>query len=42
MIAAGGFHPQCASTLLLGVHVCFLCVMVYYVFTALFNKLLMH
>ena len=34
MIAVGGFHAHWVSTLYLGVHVCFLCVMIFFVFTA--------
>jgi len=34
MIAIGGFHPHWVSTLYLGVHVCFLCVMICSIFTA--------
>ena len=35
MITTGGFPPHLVSTLYLGVHVCFLCVMICFVFTAL-------
>jgi len=46
MTIAGGFHPHWVSTLNLGVHVCFLCVMIYSIITAhgyylMFNKVLM-
>ena len=34
MKTIGGFHPHWVSTLNLGVHVCFLCVMICFVFTA--------
>jgi len=47
MTTVGGFHPHWISTLNLGVHVCFLCVMVYFVITEhgyylMFSKVLMH
>ena len=42
MTTGGGFHPHWVSTLNLGVHVCCLCVMLYYAFTTLSNKLLMY
>ena len=42
MIAAGGFHPHWVSTLYLSVHVCYLCVMPYSIFTALSNEFLIY
>ena len=47
MIATGGFDPHWVSTLNLGVHMCCLCVMVYYVYTThgyclIIDEVLMH
>jgi len=47
MKAVVGFHPHWVSTLNLGVDVCCLCVMVYFIITThgyclMFNKVLMH
>ena len=42
MTEVGGFHSHCISTLYLGVHVCFLCVMFYFTFTALSNEFLIY
>jgi len=42
MTVVGGFYPHWDSTLNLGVHVCFSCVMLYSTFTALSNKSLIY
>jgi len=41
-VGRGGFHPHCVSTLYLGVHVCYLSMMLYYAFTALSNEFLIY
>ena len=47
MKEVGGFHPHWVSTLNLDVHVCCLCVMVYYIYTAygyclMIDEVIMH
>ena len=42
MTVGGGFHIHWVFTLYLGVHVCCLCVMLYFSFTALSNKSLIY
>ena len=47
MTVVGGFHPHWVSTLNVGVRVCSLCVMVYYVYVAhgyysMIDEVMMH